>query len=146
MQRSIEYLDLISPGPGSSRRLQLRRYGHKGQGPKAYIQASLHADEIPAMMVAHHLAQMLDAAAERGEIQGEIVLLPYANPVGLGQFVNGGHSGRYDLRGGGNFNRNWPDLAALIEDELAGKLGADAAANVAAIPAACLAADRKSVV
>ena len=136
MQRSIEYVDLVSPGPGSARRLQIRRYGEKGQGPKAYIQASLHADEIPAMMVAHHLAQMLDAAAERSEIQGEIVLLPYANPVGLGQFVNGGHAGRYDLRGGGNFNRNWPDLAALIETDVAGQLGADAAANVAAIRAA----------
>lgn len=136
MQRQIERLDLVSPGPGSSRQLQLRRYGEKGQGPKAYIQASLHADEIPAMMVAHHLAQMLDAAAERGEIQGEIVLLPYANPVGLAQFVNGGHTGRYDLRGGGNFNRNWPDLAALIEDEIAGKLGEVAEDNVALIRAA----------
>ena len=89
MQRSIEYIDLIAPGPGSQRRLQLRRYGAKGQGPKAYIQASLHADETPAMMVAHHLAQLLDAAAERGEIQGEIVLLPYANPIGLAQIFNG---------------------------------------------------------
>lgn len=135
MQRSIEYLDLISPGPGSSRRLQLRRYGHKGQGPKAYIQASLHADEIPAMMVAHHLAQMLDAAAERGEIQGEIVLLPYANPVGLGQFVNGGHSGRYDLRGGGNFNRNWPNLFEMLGERLDGKLTDSPAENIEIIRA-----------
>lgn len=136
MQLQIEHIDLVSPGPGSERRLQLRRYGAKGQGPKAYIQAALHADEIPAMMVAHHLAQLLDEAAERGEIQGEIVLLPYANPVGLAQIFNGEHAGRYDIRGGGNFNRNWPDLASLIEEELTGKLGADATGNVAAIRAA----------
>ena len=136
MQRSIEYIDLIAPGPGSARRLQLRRYGARGQGPKAYIQASLHADETPAMMVAHHLAQMLDGAAERGEIQGEIVLLPYANPIGLAQIFNGDHAGRYDIRGGGNFNRNWPDLAALIGDDLQGELGEEAEANVATIRAA----------
>ncbi len=140
MQRQIEPIELVSPGPGTRRTLQLRRYGAKGQGPKAYIQASLHADEIPAMMVAHHLAQLLDAAAERGEIQGEIVLLPYANPLGLAQIFNGEHAGRYDIRGGGNFNRNWPDLAALVEEDIAGKLGADAQSNVALIRAAMRAA------
>ena len=32
-------------------------YGTPGAGKKVYIHASLHADEVPAMLVAHYLRQ-----------------------------------------------------------------------------------------
>lgn len=133
MSRQIERIVLSRPAPGTERLLRVYRWGDAEARPKAYIQASLHADETPALLVAHHLTQLLDEAEAAGRIRGQVVLVPYANPIGLAQFVNGQQLGRYELAGGGNFNRNWPDLAPLVGDELEGQLIDDAARNVASI-------------
>lgn len=133
MAKSVERIPLVSNSPGSARHLLVHRYGRPGARPKAYLHASLHADETPAMLVQHHLIRLLDAAAARGEVRGEILLLPAANPIGLGQYLNSHHVGRYEVGGGGNFNRNWPDLTAGVAARVEGKLGADADANVAAV-------------
>ncbi|MBV9523379.1 MAG: succinylglutamate desuccinylase/aspartoacylase family protein, partial [Alphaproteobacteria bacterium] len=111
----------------------LHRYGKRGAAPKAYIQASLHANELPAMLVAHHLIALLDAADAAGRIRGEILIVPVANPIGLDQVIDDVHLGRYELSGGQNFNRGFDDHAAEAAERLAGRLGADAAANVALI-------------
>lgn len=121
---------------GTRRSIVVHRYGEAGARPKAYLQASLHADEIPAMMALYHLQRLLDEANDAGQIRGEIVLVPAANPIGLGQHVSGVHLGRYELFGGGNFNRGWPDLAALVGDRVADQLTGDADRNVAVIRAA----------
>ena len=136
MARSTERIPLLGNSPGTERHLLVHRYGTPGQGKKAYLQASIHADETPAMLTLHHLARLLDEAEAEGTVEGEIVLVPYANPIGLSQFINGNHSGRYDMGGGGNFNRNWPDLFQGLPEALDGKLGANADANVAAVRAA----------
>jgi uncharacterized protein len=133
MPKTVERLALVSNSPGSEHHLVVHRYGKPGARPKAYLQASLHADETPAMLVQHHLIRLLDAADANGEIRGEILVLPAANPIGLGQYFYLYHVGRYDAGGGGNFNRNWPDLSAGILEAVDGKLGRDPAANVAAI-------------
>lgn len=133
MAKSVQRIPLMSGSPGSARHLMVHRYGRAGARPKAYLQASLHADEIPAMLAQHHLVRLLDAAEARGEIRGEILLVPAANPIGLGQYLNFDHVGRYELGGGGNFNRNWPDLSAGLADRVRGKLGPDAAKNVATV-------------
>jgi predicted deacylase len=104
--------------------------------PKAYLQASLHADEIPAMMALHHLQRRLDEADDAGHIQGEIVLVPAANPIGLGQHVSGMHLGRYEIHTGGNFNRGWPDLAEAVVGRIVDRLTDDEAGNVDLIRAA----------
>ena len=49
---------------------------------RAYIQASLHADELPGMILAHHLIKMLDSADKLGLISKEIIIVPFANPIG----------------------------------------------------------------
>lgn len=133
MTRTSERLPLGADRPGTERTLLIHRYGDPEARPKAYLQAALHADETPALLVAHHLARLLDAADARGEIAGQIVLVPYANPIGLDQFVNRRITGRFELAGGGNFNRNWPDLFEPLCERVSGTLGDDAAANVAAI-------------
>ena len=133
MARSTERIPLLGNSPGTERHLLVHRYGTPGRGKKAYLQASIHADETPAMLTLHHLVRLLDEAEAEGKIEGEIVLVPYANPIGLAQFVNGNHSGRYDMAGGGNFNRNWPDLTPEVAARLEGKLGADEADNVTTI-------------
>ena len=133
MASRTETLALLTASPGTSRFLKVHRFGTRGARPKAYLQASLHADETPGMLVQHHLYGLLAAAEERGDIRGEVILVPYANPIGLAQFENGTHLGRYEVGGAGNFNRNWPDLFTPVADGLAEQLGGDAAANVSTI-------------
>jgi uncharacterized protein len=122
-------LDLLSPAPGQHLSLTVHRHGPSG-GAKAYIQASLHADEVPAMLVAHHLQQRLLALDAAGLLRGEIVLVPAANPIGLAQTLLGQHEGRFDLRDGINFNRNVPDLTEAAAALLQGRLTGDAARDV----------------
>ncbi len=133
--KMIDRIALASMSPGTSRHLVAHRYGRPGARPKAYIQCSIHADEIPAMLAGHHLMRELDRASAEGRILGEIVLVPVANPIGLAQNVNGVHPGRYEMRGGGNFNRNWPDLTRSLAEAVAAKLGPDPEQNVAVIRA-----------
>ena len=121
---------------GTRRALTVHRFGAPGARPKAYVQAALHADETPGMLVAHHLIRRLRDAT----VLGEVVVVPVANPVGLAQVVEGTHVGRCALDGGGNFNRQFPDLTAAAAERLDGRLGADPAANVAPVRAALRAA------
>lgn len=107
------------------------RYG--GAGPKAYLQAGLHADEFPGMLALVRLRDLLDRAAAKGRITGQILIVPQANPLGLTQHPNGFLYGRSDTPSGENFNRNYPDLAAMLPPL---SLGTDPAANVATIRAA----------
>jgi len=109
------------------------RFGSAGTGKKVYIQASLHADEVPAMLVAHVLKRELARLEDEGGIKGEIILVPAANPIGLSQVVHNAPFGRYDLASGINFNRSYKHVAAELKTALAGQLGADAAANVALV-------------
>ena len=138
MTRQTRRIPLPSSSPTARRDVLFHDYGPADGRPKAYIQAALHADEIPGLLVAHHLTHLLDAAEDAGAIKGRITLAPYANPIGLDQWVNNYHPGRYELMGGGNFNRNWPDLTPGAAETLEGKLGTDAAANIALIRAALL--------
>lgn len=73
--------------PGTRRELTVLRFGSPGARPKAYLQAGLHADELPGMLILAILAEMLAEAEARGEIGGdiggEIILVPVANPIGL---------------------------------------------------------------
>ena len=133
MSKVIETLNLLSPSPGTRHELKLHRYGKAGARPKAYIQAALHADEYPGLLVAQHLISQLDELDRREEIEGEIVVVPVANPIGLGQRINDQHLGRYELAGGGNFNRNWPDLTEAVVARVAGYLTQDVAQNAAKI-------------
>jgi predicted deacylase len=124
----------ISTEPGlAAYQLSSFHYGSAGSGRKAYIQASLHADEVPAMLVAQRLKRELDRLDAEGRIRGEIILVPAANPVGLSQVVQGMPFGRFDLGTGVNFNRAFRHVAEELKETLAGRLGADGAANVAAI-------------
>ena len=101
---------LISPAPGTTRELVSLHYGPAGTGRKALIQASLHADEVPGLLVAHHLRQRLAELEARGALRGEVVLVPFANPIGLSQRVLQSVEGRFDLASGENFNRRYADL------------------------------------
>ncbi|MDC8787174.1 succinylglutamate desuccinylase/aspartoacylase family protein [Roseateles koreensis] len=126
---SIQKHLLISPAPGTQRELISLHYG-QGGGEKAYIQASLHADELPGMLVAHHLRTKLDALQAAGRICGEIVLVPMANPIGLSQFVLHMQQGRFETTTGENFNRHYPEQVDAVARAAESQLGADATRNV----------------
>ena len=117
---------LLSPALGTQRHLSSWHFGQPDQGPKVYVQASLHADELPGMLVAHHLRGLLEVAEQSGQLLGEVVLVPMANPIGLDQTTMHHQLGRFELASMENFNRNYPDFFALVKDEVAAQLGADA--------------------
>ena len=133
MPARSDRLPLMTVGPGTTRELTVHRFGQPGARPKIYLQAALHADETPGLLVQHHLYGLLEEAERRGAVTGEVILVPYANPIGLAQFTNGENMGRYEQGGGGNFNRNWPDLFDAVAEGLEGRLGDDAEANVALV-------------
>lgn len=108
-------------------------FGTPGRGKKVYIQGSLHADEVPGMLVAQFLRKELLALEAAEQIHGEIILVPAANPIGLAQAIHGAAFGRFDLTTGVNFNRAYKHVANDLKRSLDGKLGQDAGANVALI-------------
>jgi predicted deacylase len=134
MSHSKSRIVLPSMTPGTGRSVVYHRYGRRGARPKAYLQAAIHANELPGAMALHHLMPLLVAADRRGRIRGEIVIVPTVNPIGLSQLVGNNHLGRYDFLGRDNFNRNWLDLSAAVADRLNDK------PDVAAIRAAAQAA------
>jgi uncharacterized protein len=125
---------------GTNRSLLSVHFGTPKAGQKVYIQASLHADEIPGMLVAHHLRKQLASLEAEGKIVGEIVLVPMANPIGLAQHVLHAHHGRFDLQSGHNFNRHYPAVAEAIADRVEPLLTDNAQQNVDVIRAAIRAA------
>ena len=133
MPARSDRLPLLPASPGTSRHLTVHRFGTEGARPKVYLQAALHADETPGLLVQHHLYRLLEEAERKGRVTGEVILVPYANPIGLSQFTNGENMGRYEQGGGGNFNRNWPNLAEGIAEAVKDKLTDDEAGNVAVI-------------
>ena len=130
MPSAAETITLPGAMPGTTRQLRVFGFGEPGARPKAYIQAGLHADEPPGMMILRELCKLLAAAEEAGQILGEIILVPVANPLGIDQAVNGAVMGRFELRTGTNFNRAWPDLASGLADALRKRIGKDTQENV----------------
>ncbi len=95
---------------GSLYRLAVHRFAGTG-GPGVYIQAGIHADEVPSMLVASRLLQRFGELEQAGALRGDVVVVPACNPIGLAQRVLGEPEGRFDLASGANFNRGFPDLS-----------------------------------
>ena len=140
MPVSKNKIQLPSMTPGTARSIAWLRYGKAGARPKVYIQAAIHANELPGAMLLHHLMPMLTEADRAGRIKGEIIVVPTVNPIGQSQLVGNTHLGRYDLLSRDNFNRNWLDLSGAVAERVGAKLGQDATANVDLIREAAIAA------
>ncbi len=111
MTHTTSIIPLLSPTPGTQRHLKVHRFGQQASGLKVYMQAALHADEWPGLLTLQHLVGFLKKIDERGGIKGEIAIVPYANPIGMDQRINGVVLGRHSFSAQGNYNRNWPDLS-----------------------------------
>jgi predicted deacylase len=109
MKKTIEKL----PGDteGISYELTVFRFkGSSKKAPTAYIQAALHAGELPGVVAIHALMPKLRAAEAEGRILGDITIVPAANPVGRAQYHFGDVQGRFHLGTRTNFNRDFPLL------------------------------------
>jgi len=120
MSHIVSEVPLKSPSPGVHRLLKVHRFGEPGSGPKVYMQAALHADEWPGLLALQHLIAELMEVDRRGDITGEIVIVPFANPIGMDQKLNGVVLGRHSFSAEGNYNRNWPDLSQVALDAFSG--------------------------
>lgn len=121
---------LTGDSPGKTTEVNYFRIGPKNAEKKVYLQAALHADEQPGILVLHHMLSMLKLADEAGELKAEFVLFPMVNPLGMGDIEFGQHQGRYDRDSGVNHNRQWPDLYSAIDQSLSDKLGQNEAENI----------------
>lgn len=115
---------------GTEKRIVSISFGPKKCGKKVYIQAGLHADEPPGYLVASRLLELLEKADNSGDILGEIIVVPAANPVGLSQWNNDTVQGRFDYFDNINFNRQYPDLTEEIAEIITGRLGTEPLENI----------------
>lgn len=111
MQKSIERIAGDSEGVAYEFPV-LRFDGSDKAAPSAYLQAALHAGELPGVVAIDALMPMLEKAEAEGRIKGDITVVPQANPIGRAQYHFGEHQGRFHLGSRTNFNRRFPLLAA----------------------------------
>ncbi len=108
--------------PGIEWRLPVFRFaGKSADAPSVYIQAALHANELPGTALIHFLCGRLRQAEAEGAIAGDITIVPHANPIGAAQLHFGEMQGRFDLGSRSNFNRDFPliplgDREKLVEN------------------------------
>jgi predicted deacylase len=111
MQKSIERI--AGDSEGVSYEFPVFRFGGIDKAePSAYLQAALHAGELPGVVAIDALMPMLEKAEAEGRIKGNITIVPQANPIGRAQYHFGEHQGRFHLGTRTNFNRGFPLLAA----------------------------------
>lgn len=124
---SIRRVPLPAPAPGHERFLTVHEFGTGEHF--AYIQAGLHADEWPGLLVVQHLLQKLAELEAAGKIRQAIRVLPYANPVGMNQRIFGTIPGRFDMVTGQNFNRGMAVSAEALVERVKPSLTDDATRN-----------------
>lgn len=122
-----EHIRLPAPAPGHDRSLTVHTLGQGER--KAYLQAALHADEWPGLLVLQHLLERLIELEADGNVHERIVIVPYANPVGMNQRLFGTLPGRFDAVTGQNFNRGMSLNYDQLVERVGNRLGDDAAEN-----------------
>ncbi|WP_020558763.1 succinylglutamate desuccinylase/aspartoacylase family protein [Thiofilum flexile] len=116
--------------PGKCTELTYFQIGPADAKRKIFLQAALHADEQPGILILHHLLEYLIDADSKGLLKARFVVFPMVNPLGMGDIGFLQHQGRYDRSSGVNFNRQWPDLYAAIEEHVGAYLTDSAEDNV----------------
>ncbi len=128
-------IELPRHAVGTQHSLKVWRFGSAGATPKVYIHASMHADELPASLVAAKLLALLKTADAAGTIQGEVIVVPVANPIGLNNVTLRSHNGRYHMATGENFNRGFHDVSDAVLEAIDGKMANGQAADTALVKA-----------
>ena len=105
--------------------------GSNSRAPRAYVQSSMHGSEVQGNAV---IAELLEAFA-RTPPEGDVVLVPSANPFGINQKSAEYTLGRFDPTTGENWNRNYwlpviTETARPAWDQLKQKVWAGMAAEI----------------
>ena len=79
MTRIVSRFPLPPMSLGTERHLTVHAFGDPDARPKAYLQAGLHAGELPGLLVLHHLIRRLDAGED--PIIGQVVVVPVAGSM-----------------------------------------------------------------
>lgn len=120
-------LPLSAPAPGHQRLLTVHEFGSGDH--KAYLQAGLHADEWPGLLTLQCLMERLIELEQAGRVRQRVVIVPYANPIGMNQRLFGKFPGRFDAVTGQNFNRGMAINAEELIHRVRPHLGDDGPAN-----------------
>ncbi|KER69942.1 hypothetical protein HR51_21095 [Burkholderia cepacia] len=112
----METRDIVLPGTAPGMGLTLREYtfGPNNAECSLYVQAGLHAGEVPGLLLIQHLLECLVSLERLGALTGRIAVMTWANPVGMQQVVGGALTGRFDCAGSGNFDRRFPDVRSEV--------------------------------
>ncbi len=109
MEKTIE--TIAGDMPGLTYDFPVYRFrGDDPQAPSAYLQAALHADELPGTAALHVLMKRLRTAEAEGRIAADVTVVPTANPIGRAQSHFSRIEGRFHLGTRANFNRDFPLL------------------------------------
>ena len=127
---------ITGDGPGRITGLTYFKTGPETADKKVYLQAALHADEQPGIMVLHHLLPLLEQADNSGQLNARFVIFPMVNPLGMADISLNQHQGRHDKASGINHNRQWPDLLRAIKHQLPADWSGDAQENQGIVRAA----------
>ncbi len=104
MKPQQQLIDLQTLASGDVLQLQTYQFKGKTGNKKVYIQANLHGAEIVGNAVIYELIQFLSQLKPE-DIAGEILLVPFCNPLGVNQRSLFFSTGRYNPYDGNNWNR-----------------------------------------
>lgn len=107
MEKSVERIEGDTEGVAYEFPV-FRFEGSDKAAPRAYLQAALHAGELPGTVAIDALMPMLAKAEAEGRIRGSLTIVPWANPIGRAQYQFGDHQGRFHAGTRVNFNRDFP--------------------------------------
>ena len=91
MHHSRRKITLPSMTPGSGRSITVHSFGRAGAQPKVYLQAAIHANELPGAMALHHLMPMLVEAVNQRLLYGRM-------PAGMKQALINAAAPGYDAK------------------------------------------------
>jgi len=107
----IERLTIDADSAGQEFFLRVFRFRGTGDASAVYLQAALHAHEVPGTVALDRLIPRLEKAEREGRLAADVTVVPHANPIGLSQVLFGETLGRFDFSGRANFNRTFPASA-----------------------------------
>ncbi len=110
----VEKQQIITRQLSSGDRLTIPYYHFRGSeagAPSLYLQAAIHGAETQGYWVALKLIEFFSRQAPKGDV----TIVPLANPYGANNKMVETTCGRFDPVTGANWNRNYADLAPILD-------------------------------
>lgn len=115
MKFSTQKFDVFQSPSGSVESITLYEFDSGKPGPEVFLQASVHGAEVQGNLVLFFLTQKCSEKYQQGQFTGKIRFVPLANPRATNQKIGTATFGRFNPVSGHNWNRNYSDLAKIID-------------------------------